>query len=112
MPYQRIKFYQTGSFAVGNRLLAEDQRSVQSTVGRSNALTCGHRACQGCGEALGARYALDAVYRATGGKMIAVNATGCLEVFSTPFPKPPGRSPGCTRCSGTRPRSPPAWPRR
>jgi len=87
MPYQRIKFYQTGSFAVGNRLLAEDQRSVQSTVGRSNALTCGHRACQGCGEALGARYALDAVYRATGGKMIAVNATGCLEVFSTPFPE-------------------------
>jgi len=87
MPYQRIKFYQTGSFAVGNRLLTEDQRSVQSTAGRSNALTCGHRACQGCGEALGARYALDAVYRATGGKMIAVNATGCLEVFSTPFPE-------------------------
>ena len=87
MPYQRIKFYQTGSFAVGNRLLAEDQRSVQSTVGRSNALTCGHRACQGCGEALGARYALDAVYRATGGKMIAVNATGCLEVFTTPSPQ-------------------------
>ena len=57
MPYQRIKFYQTGSFAVGNRLLTEDQRSVQSDAGRSNALTCGHRACQGCGEALGARYA-------------------------------------------------------
>jgi pyruvate ferredoxin oxidoreductase beta subunit len=87
MPYQRIKFYQTGSFAAGNRLLPEAQRSVQSASGRSNALTCGHRACQGCGEALGARYALDAVYRATGGKMIAVNATGCLEVFSTPFPE-------------------------
>jgi pyruvate ferredoxin oxidoreductase beta subunit len=87
MPYQRIKFFQTGSFAAGNRLLPEDQRSVQSASGRSNALTCGHRACQGCGEALGARYALDAVYRATGGKMIAVNATGCLEVFSTPFPE-------------------------
>ena len=86
MPYQRIKFYQTGSFAVGNRLLTEDRRSVQSVAGRSNALTCGHRACQGCGEALGARYALDAVHRATGGQMIAVNATGCLEVFSTPFP--------------------------
>jgi len=27
------------------------------------------------------------VHRATGGKMIAVNATGCLEVFSTPFPE-------------------------
>jgi pyruvate ferredoxin oxidoreductase beta subunit len=87
MPYQRIKFYQTGSFAVGNRLLDEEQRSVQSGTQRSNALTCGHRACQGCGEALGARYALDAVMRATDGKMIAVNATGCLEVFSTPFPE-------------------------
>ena len=73
MPYQRIKFYQTGSFAVGNRLLAEDQRSEQASPGRSNALTCGHRACQGRGEALGARYALDAVHRATDGKMIAVN---------------------------------------
>ncbi len=87
MPYQRLKFYQTGSFAVGNRLLDEEQCSVQSGTQRSNALTCGHRACQGCGEALGARYALDAVMRATQGKMIAVNATGCLEVFSTPFPE-------------------------
>jgi hypothetical protein len=33
-----------------------------------------------------ARYALDAVTRATKGKLIAVNATGCLEVFSTLFP--------------------------
>ncbi len=87
MPYERIKFYQTGSFAAGNRLLPADLRSVQSSGDRANALTCGHRACQGCGEALGARYALDAVMRATEGKMIAVNATGCLEVFSTPFPE-------------------------
>jgi pyruvate ferredoxin oxidoreductase beta subunit len=87
MPYQRIKFYQTGSFAAGNRLLSPELRSVQSGAQRSNTLTCGHRACQGCGEALGARYALDAVMRATKGKMIAVNATGCLEVFSTPFPE-------------------------
>jgi len=87
MPYQRIKFYQTGTFTAGNRLLDPEQRSVQASSGRSNTLTCGHRACQGCGEALGARYALDAVMRATKGKMIAVNATGCLEVFSTPFPE-------------------------
>ena len=87
MPYQRIKFYQTGSFAVGGRLLGDDQRSVQADSRRSNSLTLGHRACQGCGEALGARYALDACQRATGGKTIAVNATGCLEVFSTPYPQ-------------------------
>ena len=47
MPYQRIKFYQTGSFAVGNRLLDPGQRSVQSRTEHSNTLTCGHRACQG-----------------------------------------------------------------
>jgi pyruvate ferredoxin oxidoreductase beta subunit len=87
MPYQRIKFYQTGTLTAGNRLLDPEQRAVQSGPDRSNALTCGHRACQGCGEALGARYALDAVLRATKGKMIAVNATGCLEVFTTPFPE-------------------------
>ncbi|MFI0432650.1 MAG: thiamine pyrophosphate-dependent enzyme [Candidatus Nanopelagicales bacterium] len=80
-----VKFYQVGSFAVGNRLL--DIASVQSDPERANALTSGHRACQGCGEALGARYALDAVMRATGGNMVAVNATGCLEVFSTPYPE-------------------------
>src|SRR6266511_3894578 len=87
MPYQPIRFYQTGSFAVGNRLLEPDQRSVQADRRRSNALTSGHRACQGCGEALGARYALDAAMRATGGRMVVANATGCLEVFSTPFPE-------------------------
>ena len=60
-----IRFYQTGSFAVGNRLLDPEQRSVQADERRTNAITCGHRACQGCGEALGARYALDAAMRAT-----------------------------------------------
>ena len=85
--YQRIKFYQTGTLTVGNRLLDETDRTVQASMERSNAITCGHRACQGCGEALGARYALDAAMRATGGNLVAVNATGCLEVFTTPYPE-------------------------
>src|SRR5271165_2376447 len=54
---------------------------------RTNSLNSGHRACRGCGEALGARYAIDAVMQATGNQAIAVNATGCLEVFSTPYPE-------------------------
>jgi pyruvate ferredoxin oxidoreductase beta subunit len=82
-----VKFYQTGTFTVGNRLLAPEQRSVQSSAERSNSLNSGHRACQGCGEALGARYAVDAAMRATGNQLIAANATGCLEVFSTPYPE-------------------------
>ena len=82
-----VKFYQVGSLAVGNRLLDERDRSAQADRSRPNALTKGHRACQGCGEALGARYAIDAALRATGGDLIAANATGCLEVFSTPYPE-------------------------
>jgi pyruvate ferredoxin oxidoreductase beta subunit len=87
MPAKTVKFYQTGSFAVGNRLLPIEDRSGQADPDRANSLTCGHRACQGCGEALGARYAIDAAMRATGRNMVAVNATGCLEVFSTPYPE-------------------------
>ncbi len=87
MPYREVKLYQAGTFVVGNRLLDPEQRSVQARTERSNTLTSGHRACQGCGEALGARYALDAAMRATDGQVIAANATGCLEVFSTPFPE-------------------------
>jgi pyruvate ferredoxin oxidoreductase beta subunit len=87
MGYQEIKLYQADTFVVGNRLLDPDQRSVQARTERSNALTSGHRACQGCGEALGARYVLDAAMRATDGDLIATNATGCLEVFSTPYPE-------------------------
>ncbi|UCH46464.1 MAG: pyruvate ferredoxin oxidoreductase [Betaproteobacteria bacterium] len=82
-----IKFYQTGTFTVGNRLLSPEQRSVQASLERSNAINSGHRACQGCGEALGARYAVDAAMRAVNGQLIAANATGCLEVFSTPYPE-------------------------
>ncbi len=84
---QKIKGYQTGTFVVGNRLLDPEQRSTQARTERSNTLTSGHRACQGCGEALGARYTLDAAMRASGGKLVAANATGCLEVFSTPYPE-------------------------
>ncbi len=87
MSYQRIKFYQTGTFTVGNRLLEEGERTVQAQKDRTNSLNSGHRACQGCGEALGARYALDAVMRATHNQLVAVNATGCLEVFSSPYPE-------------------------
>jgi pyruvate ferredoxin oxidoreductase beta subunit len=87
MPLQQIKFYQAGSYVAGNRLLDPEQRTVQAESGRSNTLTSGHRACQGCGEALGARFVLDAAMRAADGQMVAANATGCLEVFSTPFPE-------------------------
>jgi pyruvate ferredoxin oxidoreductase beta subunit len=87
MTRQSVKFYQVGSRAVGNRLLDPALRTEQANPNRRNALNSGHRACQGCGEALAARYVLDAAFRATHGRLVAVNATGCLEVFSTPYPE-------------------------
>lgn len=82
-----LKLYQVGTFAAGNRLLAPSERTEQSSAGRSNSITSGHRACRGCGEALAARVVLDAAMRASKGRMVTVNATGCLEVFSTPYPE-------------------------
>ena len=87
MSFQPVKFYQTGTFTVGNRLLDPEQRSVQANMERTTSLNSGHRGCQGCGEALGARYAVDAAMHATNNQLIAANATGCLEVFSTPYPE-------------------------
>jgi pyruvate ferredoxin oxidoreductase beta subunit len=87
MPSTEVKFYQVGSRAVGNRLVDIELRTEQANPERENALTKGHRACQGCGEALAARYVLDTAMRVTGGRLVVVNATGCLEVFSTPYPE-------------------------
>ncbi|MFL6163806.1 MAG: thiamine pyrophosphate-dependent enzyme [Jatrophihabitantaceae bacterium] len=87
MTRTEMKFYQVGSRAVGNRLLPPAERAEQANGQRKNALDSGHRACQGCGEALAARYVLDAAVRATEGRLMVVNATGCLEVFSSPYPE-------------------------
>ncbi len=87
MSTQGVKFYQVGSRVVGNRLLDQSLRTGQANPDRQNSLNAGHRACQGCGEALGARYVVDTAFRAARGRLIVVNATGCLEVFSTPYPE-------------------------
>jgi pyruvate ferredoxin oxidoreductase beta subunit len=52
-------------------------------------LTSGHRACAGCGEALGAKLVMDAA----GPNTMVATATGCLEVFSTAFPETAWRVP-------------------
>ncbi len=43
----------------------------------------GHRSCAGCGSSLAMRYAL----KAAGPNTIVVQATGCMEVVSTPYPE-------------------------
>jgi pyruvate ferredoxin oxidoreductase beta subunit len=52
-------------------------------------LAPGHRACQGCGEVL----ALRMVLKAVGMDMIAVSATGCMEVTTSTFPTTSWRVP-------------------
>jgi len=51
--------------------------------------TAGHTACAGCGQSLGARLVLNAA----GPRTILVNATGCLEVFTTRYPSSAWRVP-------------------
>ena len=43
----------------------------------------GHRACAGCGQAAAVRIVMEVA----GPNVVAANATGCLEVFSTPYPE-------------------------
>ena len=52
-------------------------------------LTSGHRACAGCGESLGAKLVIDAA----GPNTMVTTCTGCLEVFSTPYPESAWRIP-------------------
>jgi pyruvate ferredoxin oxidoreductase beta subunit len=49
----------------------------------------GHRACVGCGEALAVRH----VCKALGKNVIIVNATGCVEIFSSLLPRTSWRVP-------------------
>jgi len=77
----------------------EELPPLQATTERANAITSGHRACQGCGEALGARYALDAAMALTDGQLIAANATGCWKCSPPPIRKRPGSCPGSIPCS-------------
>lgn len=44
---------------------------------------CGHRACGGCGPAFAARLIL----KGSGPESIVCASTGCMEVFSTPYPQ-------------------------
>jgi pyruvate ferredoxin oxidoreductase beta subunit len=55
---------------------------VPKLISTREALVSGHRACQGCAEALAVRYVL----KALGRNIVVANATGCMEIISTPFP--------------------------
>ncbi len=52
-------------------------------VTKEENFTYGHRACQGCGEALAVRW----VTKALGKDVIIANATGCMEIVASGFPQ-------------------------
>ena len=56
---------------------------------RFRGIESGHRACLGCGEALAARLVLESA----GPDVMIANATGCLEIFTTPWPESAWRVP-------------------
>jgi pyruvate ferredoxin oxidoreductase beta subunit len=68
--------------------MAERSRYLEG-VEKKDLFASGHRACGGCGQALAARLVADAA----GENTIACVATGCLEVFSSPYPDPAWRIP-------------------
>jgi pyruvate ferredoxin oxidoreductase beta subunit len=51
-------------------------------VDKEEYYASGHRACQGCGEALAIRL----MCKALGKDTVVTNATGCMEVTATPYP--------------------------
>ncbi len=61
-----------------------DKFSVFSArlVDKSENFTSGHRACQGCAEALAVRHVMKALGRDT----IVAMCTGCMEIISSPLP--------------------------
>lgn len=69
--------------------MAQNQSSLRSISDLRNSqprfcgLESGHRACQGCGEALAARLVMESA----GPDVMVANATGCLEVFTTAWPQ-------------------------
>lgn len=66
-----------------NAAALRDMASIRQQQSRFEGLTPGHRACQGCGQALAARLVLES----SGPDVVVANATGCLEVFTTAWPQ-------------------------
>ena len=61
--------------------LKDFQKITPKTIPLVEPFSKGHRACQGCGEVL----ALRMVAKAVGMDMIAVSATGCMEIISSSY---------------------------
>lgn len=59
------------------------EKITAKNIPQESLITSGHRACQGCGEIL----AMGMVMKAAGPNTIVANATGCMEIVTSPFPQ-------------------------
>ncbi|MBE9546784.1 MAG: pyruvate synthase subunit beta [Proteobacteria bacterium] len=55
---------------------------VPRLIDKKEYFSCGHRSCQGCGEALAIRL----MCKALGEDVVISNATGCMEIVSSMYP--------------------------
>ena len=65
------------------------EKITAKNLPRESLISPGHRACQGCGEIL----AMGMVMKAAGPNTIVANATGCMEIVTSPFPETAWRVP-------------------
>lgn len=72
-----------------NQQEPKDLKRLRVDQPRFQGIVSGHRACLGCGEALATRL----VTEAAGPDVMIANATGCLEIFTTPWPESAWRLP-------------------
>ena len=70
-------------------LMRDEELFVPRLITTEENFASGHRACVGCGEALAVRH----VCKALGKNVIIVNATGCVEIFSSLLPRTSWRVP-------------------
>ena len=66
-----------------DRTKRRDIKMMMDDIDKTEYLAPGHRACAGCGATIAVRLAL----KALGKNTVAVSATGCLEVITTPYPE-------------------------
>lgn len=69
--------------------MSTQTKQKKSTQKNKDLISPGHKACAGCGQMVAAK----AVINALGEDVIVANATGCLEVTTTPYPNSSWRVP-------------------
>ncbi|MDQ7031643.1 MAG: pyruvate synthase subunit PorB [Desulfonauticus sp.] len=65
------------------------EKITAKNIPTESLISCGHRGCQGCGEVL----AMGMVMKAAGPNTIVANATGCMEIITSPFPQTAWKTP-------------------